>query len=473
MDRAVLDRISAASMRGHLSFIASDLLEGRDSPSKGLEIAAEYVAAQFQRAGLEPLGDNGYFQTANLIEMPQQTEGFSLRIKWQDDDVDVSRDQISIFADKPVKISSARLYKLNAEDPSALTSVVSDQVTGQVIITECPRSELGKLVERLGAVRPLLVVRVDRRLIRGAAAAKSRLIHPEERKLEQPTSDIPFLVISDPRVIELFDTLKPEETNATLSLNAPASMDKSVKLRNVVGLLRGSDPVLKNTYILVTAHYDHLGRDSVGQIYNGANDNASGAVSVIELASVLSARVTRSKRSLVFITFFGEEKGEIGSTYYVRHPVLPLEKTIAVVNLEQLGRTDSLEGPQLGSATVTGFDFSDMAATFQEAGKLTGIRLYKHDLFSDRFFARSDNGPFAEAGIPAHTIGVLFQYPDYHGLGDKSNEIDYHNMARVNRMLALGLITLANATTIPRWNEPNAQAAPYAEVWKRRHHFDR
>ena len=169
------------------------------------------------------------------------------------------------------------------------------------------------------------------------------------------------------------------------------------------------------------------------------------------------------------MTFFGEEKGEIGSQYYVEHPILPLEKTIANVNLEQLGRTDSLEGPVVASATVTGFDFSEMTATFQAAGSLTGIRLYKHELFSDRYFLHSDNASFARAGIPAHTIGVLFQYPDYHGIGDESTKIDYDNMAKVNRMLALGVLLLANASTTPKWNENNSQAAPYIEAWKRRH----
>lgn len=468
-DQAVLDKISANSMRGHLSFIASDLLEGRDSPSQGLDIAAEYIAEQFRRAGLEPIGDDGYFQTAELIEISQQPEAFSLKVRSQGSDVDVSSDQVSTFTEKPVQISGTKLYKLDAEDPSAFASIASDQVAGQAMITELPLAGWERLRDRLSALKPSLIIRVDRQMIKGTAVARRRLISLEKLRLEQPLSDVPYLVINNPDVIEIFDAMKPGLTNATLSMHAQATSEKPVKMRNVVGLLRGSDPALKETYVLVTAHYDHLGVDSRGRIYNGANDNASGAVSVIELASALSTRTTRPKRSLVFMTFFGEEKGKIGSEYYVQHPLAPLEKTIANVNLEQLGRTDSVEGPQITSATVTGFDFSDITATFQAAGKLTGIRMYKHELFSDRFFLRSDNGPFAQAGIPAHTIGVLFQYPDYHGVGDKSNKIDYDNMARVNRMLALGLIKLANASTTPKWNENNGQAAPYVEAWKRRH----
>jgi len=108
----------------------------------------------------------------------------------------------------------------------------------------------------------------------------------------------------------------------------------------------------------------------------------------MELASAIASRATRPRRGVVFMTFFGEEKGAIGSEYYVRRPVLPIEKTVADVNLEQLGRTDSLEGPQVASATLTGFDFTDMTATFIAAGKLTGIRMYKHERFSDRVVSR-------------------------------------------------------------------------------------
>lgn len=452
-------------MHGHLSFIASDLLEGRDSPSRGLDVAAEYIAAQFRRSGLEPIGDDGYFQTANMIEMLKQPLGFSLTVRRQGRNIDVPSDQASIYLDHGLQILRARLYKLSAEHPAALASIIPAQVAGRAIITDRPIAGWADLSEKLSAVKPSLVVRI----IRGTGPATRRLIDPEKRNLQQPSSDVPFLVTNNTDIVAMFDAMKPGLTNASLSLRAPAAVEKPVTLRNVVGLLRGSDPVLQHTYVLVTAHYDHLGVDSRGRIYNGANDNGSGVVSVIELASALATRTARPKRSLVFVTFFGEEKREIGSQYYVRHPILPLEKTIANVNLEQLGRTDSTEGPEIASATVTGFDFSDMTATFQAAGRLTGIRIYKHEQFGDRYFLHSDNAPFAEAGIPAHTLGVLFQYSDYHAVGDKSNKIDYDNMAKVNRMLALGLIMLANAPTTPKWNERDGKTAPYVEAWNRRH----
>ena len=316
--RAMLNRISADSLRGHLSFIASDALEGRGTPSRGLDIAAEYIAAQFRRAGLEPAGDDGYFQTTTFL----------------------------------------------------------------------PK----------GATEP-------------------------------------------------------------------------VKVRNVIGLLRGSDSVLKETYVMVTAHYDHLGiRPGEGDtIYNGANDDGSGTVSVIELASALASMKVRPRRSLVFMTFYGEEKGLVGSRYYGQHPVFPLNKTLADINLEQVGRTDSSEGPQVNNASMTGIDFSDVGTVFKAAGQLTGISVYKHARNSDAFFGASDNQALADRGVPAHTLCVAYVYPDYHKASDHWDKVDYENMARVDRCVAVALLMIANNPQEPRWNEANPKAARYVQAWKALH----
>src|SRR5262249_44121477 len=163
-------------------------------------------------------------------------------------------------------------------------------------------------------------------------------------------------------------------------------------------------------------------------IFNGANDDGSGTVSVIEIASALATLKEHPKRSILFMTVFGEEKGLLGSRYYGLHPIVPIENTVAGVNLEQMGRTDSTEGPQFNNASMTGFDFSDMGTIFQKAGVLTGITVYKHQTNSDAYFKRSDNASLVEQGVPAHTLCVAFAYPDYHGVGDEWDKVDYVNM---------------------------------------------
>jgi Zn-dependent M28 family amino/carboxypeptidase len=234
----------------------------------------------------------------------------------------------------------------------------------------------------------------------------------------------------------------------------------------VLGVLRGSDPVLKDTYLFVTAHYDHIGMKTEGdgdRIYNGANDDGSGTVSVIEIASALASMEHRPKRSIVFMTVFGEEKGLIGSMYYGNHPIFTLAKTVADINLEQLGRTDDLAGPQVASASITGLSYSDVGKILKAAGEKTGIKIREDEKKSDEFFARSDNLAFAEKGVPAHTVGVAFEFPDYHAVGDEWPKVDYDNMAKVDRMLTTAVLMVANSADAPKWADTE-KTAPYRKA---------
>jgi hypothetical protein len=303
--RIVMGHITANSLRGHASFLASDLLEGRDTPSRGLDIAGEYIASQFRRLGLEPAGlksdgDDEYFQTV---------------------------------------------------------------------------------------------------------------------------------------------VVKPEDAN-------------SPKSRNVAAILRGSDPTLRDTYVILSAHYDHLGLAQTGDdlVFNGANDDASGTASVLEVAGALASLHPRPKRSVLFILFCGEEKGLRGSRYYATHPLVPLAKTVAQLNLEQMGRTDAPDGAHLNQANVTGFDFSSMTPILVDSGKRAGVTVTKDDKASDAYFNRSDNGPLARLGIPAHTMSVTYEFPDYHAVGDEWRKIDYDNMAKVDQAVGIAALRLAQLPMPPQWS---------------------
>jgi hypothetical protein len=116
---------------------------------------------------------------------------------------------------------------------------------------------------------------------------------------------------------------------------------------------------------------------------------------------------------------------------------------------------------------MTGFDYSSLGPIFARVGQRMGVPVSKHERFSDGFFRASDNFPFAQRGIPAHTICVAYHYPDYHGLGDHWEKVDFANMARVDRMLALGLLILANDPEPPKWNESNRRAAAFARAAKK------
>jgi len=244
----------------------------------------------------------------------------------------------------------------------------------------------------------------------------------------------------------------------------PPPVEKAVDLRNVAGILPGSDAALAGEYVLVTAHYDHLGVKADGEgdrIYNGANDDGSGVVSVIEIAQALAAGPA-PRRSMLFIAYFGEEEGLFGSRYYGRHPLVPLTKTVADVNLEQLGRTDG--DMPAGSVTMTGFGFSDLSTALKMAGAVTGVKIHDPGKNGDDFFARSDNQSLADRGIPAHTFATAFDYPDYHQVGDEWQKIDYANMEKVDRTLALTILMVADSPEPPHWNESNAKAERYIKA---------
>ncbi len=472
-DQAALDYISAASLRGHLSFIASDLLEGRFTPSRGLDVAAEYIAAQFRRAGLEPAGDDGYFQTAALEELEPAKTGVEVRIENAGRPITIAREDITPRFHTALELSGAPILKISLDDERALEHLQPEKVHDQVLMVQLPEfngpeatraaRQYAMLLSALRRLRPKLTLMLS---LSSMAELDSTLTNTGEQRMDEAV-----IVVRSPEVMRWFQPLPRGATNATISLHLPEAAEVPVKVRNVIGLLRGSDPVLKDTYILVTAHYDHLGMmagTGGDRIYNGANDDGSGTVSVIELASALATLHPRPKRSLVFLTFFGEEEGTLGSLYYAKHPVFPIEKTIGDINLEQVGRTDAVDGLKLAQATFTGFDYSNLPRAFRAAGAKTGVKVLSDESDGD-FFARSDNAPLADEGIPAHTLAVTFEFPDYHRIGDKWPKIDYDNMAKVDRMVALGLILLAENPDPPKWNAENPHAVRYLEAWQEHH----
>jgi Zn-dependent M28 family amino/carboxypeptidase len=190
-------------------------------------------------------------------------------------------------------------------------------------------------------------------------------------------------------------------------------------------------------------------------------------VSVIELARAFAAQKVRPKRSIVFMTVFGEEHGLVGSRYYGAHPLVPVADTVADINLEQVGRTDDSEGPQVRAAAITGADYSEVGDVLRRAGELTGTRIFKHPVNSDRYFARSDNQALADLGVPAHTLSVAYEYPDYHGPADTWDKIDYENMAAIDRTVALAIQMIANDPEAPRWHVGNPKGAKYLEAGRK------
>jgi hypothetical protein len=472
--------LTANGLKADVSFLASDLLEGRDTPSRGLDIAAEYIAAQYRRAGLEPVGDDGYFQTATFVTVTPNTGGVEFTLDANGSTVKANPASISLQEPMALNLDRAAVVKVAMDDQAAIDALTPEQVRGKVLVLEPsapptaapsttqPPAAAGRGGRGGAAIATVLASKLQPAAIvlfsapGGRAGGRGGGARLREAST-MTAAPVAILTIGDPAIRTALDAAAAPAISA--HIGAPTVVPS--KVRNVVGLLRGSDPALKDTYILITAHYDHLGIRDNGtpdHIFNGANDDGSGTASVIEIANALAALPTRPGRSIVFMTQFGEEKGDLGSRYYAQHPIFPLAKTIVDVNLEQVGRTDDLEGPRVGAFNLTGFDYTDLPAVFRRAGEQTGIQVIKHEKNSDAYFTRSDNAAFAEAGVPATTLSVAYDYPDYHKAGDEWPKLDYENMARVDRTVALAALDIANNPQAPKWDASNPKTERFVKA---------
>jgi hypothetical protein len=224
---------------------------------------------------------------------------------------------------------------------------------------------------------------------------------------------------------------------------------------NVIGVLRGSDPAVRDSAVVIGAHYDHLGIGRAvngDSIYNGADDDASGVVAVLQMARALTSG-PRPRRTVVFAATTGEEVGLLGTRWYVLHPVVPVSQMSANLQIEMIGRPDSLAGGP-GRAWLTGFERSTMGPTFARAG----IPIGPDKRLAMQFFERSDNIAFARLGVPAHTLSSYNMHTDYHQPSDDITRVDIPHMTAVIRAGAAAARLLADGEA-PRWN-PNGRPEP-------------
>ena len=439
--------VTADALRGHVSFLASDALEGRNSPGKGLDVAAEYIASRFRAAGLKPMGDDGYFQTADWTRSQPNPEGFAMTLESGGRRYDVPYSQVTMEAAPAKQLDQVEMVRISLEDAAKAND---EALRSKALLINLPAINR-TVMQRYSALR--------RRLLKLAPAAVILIAEgavPQSRgggalRSLADTQLLPLLVVRTPELSTLQDV--------KLTLKLSPAMETPAKMRNVAGMIEGTD--LKDEVLMVSAHYDHLGLAASGAdtVYNGANDNASGVAGMLEVANVLAKR--RPRRSVLFLAFFAEEKGLLGAGHYTRHPLVPLSQTIADLNFEQLGRTDSSEGANLDMVNMTGFDFSNLKTTLAAAGALTGVRFVKNQKSSDAFFGASDNLPFAQSCVVAHTVSVTYEFPDYHQVGDEWQKLDYGNMAKVVRMLGTGVQLLADLSSRPEYDIQNSATAPY------------
>jgi hypothetical protein len=508
---AGLSSISEEGLRATLSFLASDELEGRETTYRGQKLAALYISTYFQRLGLKPVGDSGtYLQhfnvevsrpgrnlsivakrasgesktykllsdflvfprglTSQTLSAPLAFAGYGIsspdsEYKYDDyEDIDVRGKIVLVMGYEPEEKDSTSIF--NGVKPTRFSSRRGSQLKARI-------------AKEHGAVGVLYMPEVGDHPTVAALArflgefvAKGIMDLPNAGQQESPA--LPVFVITKQVANELLqpsgtnidelharidEKLKPvsfdiQGTEVTLNLDLKKDL---LQTENVVGFLEGSDPVLKDEVVIFTAHYDHLGTGTDGAIYHGADDDGSGTTAVLEIAKAFVRNPEKPKRSILFITVTGEEKGLLGSLYYTGHPIIPLKNSVADLNTDMIGRVNPYYENSLDSSRyvyVIGADklSPELRATLERANRETvNFKLdYKYDDPSDpnEFYRRSDHFNFARKGIP---IAFFFSgtHDDYHRPTDTVDKINFDKMANTVKLIYMTGWDVANAPHRP------------------------
>lgn len=465
--------ITPSDLRAHLTFLSSGELEGRETSYRGQKVAAQYIAAVFAKLGLKPLGDSGtYFQHFKVnITRPSKLTTLSLTDKMGTTTFVQGKDFLSTIARDttltgPIVFIGYQDTPLDKEKEQLLEGKIVLTLMGRRGDARKPKTERRQPYFRLfrGSIATFIITdesvydslgQQAKQLYNFLEKGSMSLVGDESRTPSFPRS---ILLSSETGEALLSSTGKPlsdfREAAYRDSLHKPiviASARVTINLKsetkisqseNVIGMLEGSDPVVKNEYVLFTAHYDHLGVGADGSIYHGADDDGSGTSAVLEMAEAFVLNPERPRRSVLFMTVAGEEKGLLGSRYYVTHPILPLDKTIADLNIDMIGRVDrhyeELNNPNyvyvIGSDKISTELDSLLNVANGESEQLLLDYKYNDDNDPNRFYRRSDHYNFARNGVP---IVFFFTgaHADYHRPTDTVDKINFDKYAKIARLV--------------------------------------
>jgi hypothetical protein len=524
-----IETITAAQFKNYLSFIASDEMEGRDTPSRGLDTTAKFIAMNLQRWGFKPAGDDGsFFQKIVLrrdqldgphsfaeingqkfnfgddflpnavgatITGPLVYVGHGWVVKSKNIDayqgIDVKDKIVVIFGEgMPQGVTRADLSADKMGEDWFSPALYAQQHGAKGVLAMAdygmllrweqtrqrlssgppPRFQVEKFMTQSGPAVPVMWLspRMATVLLQGEKYSAAALMAYGSSVVPAAVS----LPIGPPVMVTL-----PFELNAgkNVSFTIAAKSERPIT-QNVVAVWEGGDPVLKNEYVALGAHYDHIGdsrtspqcpRVDGDTICNGADDDGSGTTALLGMAEAISHAKLRPKRSILFVWHCGEEKGLWGSRYFTDYPTIPLDHIVTQLNIDMIGRSKkdgdtnprnaNLSGPNqiyvIGSTMM-----STELAKLSETVNKSYLNL-QYDLRYDdpndpnRFFFRSDHFNYARKGIP---IIFFFDgvHEDYHRPGDEWQKIDYEKMEKVARTIYMTLWEVANLPVRPKVDKP-------------------
>lgn len=385
--------------------LASDAMRGRKAGTPDANRAADFIAAEFKKTGLQPLHGENFLQSFSMIS-PKM-----ISLKYEADKTEVDKKNIIVITSQPElnvdERSGYEIRTINASDnffQKAQTIIHSDKN---------------------------VIVYVDTVF----SNSFSRLLNFKRLIFRTNTNVIFILGARQPKQFKI----KAEHTIAETGFE------------NVVGILPGKSK--KNEYVIFSGHYDHLGIGRTinnDSIYNGANDDAAGITAVIMLANYFK-KLNNNDRTLVFAAFTAEEEGGFGSQYFSRQ-FIP-RQVIAMFNIEMIG-TESKWGKN--SAYITGFDKTSMGEILQKNLAGTSFSFYPDPYPAQNLFYRSDNATLARLGVPAHTISTskMDNEPNYHKPGDEISTLDMENMVEIIKAIAISSKTIVGGEDTPTRTNP-------------------
>jgi hypothetical protein len=473
--------ISTEDLKKNLTIIASDEYEGRETGKRGQKMAADYIADQFKTEGIPALKHNGYFQPFLLNEkQPGEIKIFiqGKEFKANKDyysfsgDIKTKRNKIKVneltflgygieeknyndYAGVSVKNKTVLIFSGDPQDKDSL-SLITKEINKSYWNDKQKIKHAGEK-----GVKTVLIVKED--IVKEVARNKQKLESPSMAlKSEKHCTSVIYIskqmadsMLSGTSSVdklkkEISLTQKPISINANKHLKITVkSKDQQISSENVLGYIEGRD--LKNEVIVISAHYDHLGiRDN--KVYNGADDDGSGTVALMELAKVFAKAKKEghgARRSLLFIAFSGEEKGLLGSLYYSDHPEFPLSQTVCDLNIDMIGRIDEKHDNNADYVYLIGSDklSSQLHNISENTNKIyTNLQLdytYNDEKDKNRFYYRSDHYNFAKNGVP-----VIFYFngvhDDYHQETDEVKKINFEKIKKISSLVFFTAWELAN-----------------------------
>lgn len=416
--------ITEERVRETVSWLASDERNGRDSGSDELEAAGQWLAARFERAGLQQLREGSWFHEFSLPG------------------VRIDSDQVKLKLTRKVG-GASKDFELEAGE-DVRQWLPSDGLEGD---EPCTVADLGdpvlqRLLRARSARRPVIVeVSEDHPYWKRSEGAHTVLTRRRQAAR-------PMLLVRDGLLPKPPKGDQQVEWTAAWSVGAPEVVE--VPQRNVMALLPAAeDSPDKDEYVVVSAHYDHVGVGTPkggDSVYNGADDNATGTTAVVLLAEALADQ--RLRRNVLFVCFAAEERGLRGSRAFCERPPLPLDRVVANLNIEMIGRPE--EGKR-EKCWFTGAGYSDFATICEVALGGEGIEVVDFRM-GNQLFGASDNASFVAKGIVAHSVSAGSLHPDYHQPGDEVDKLDLPHMTKIIRGLFDVTKALVDRDAPPAWN---------------------